>query len=40
MVICSFKMPLGEAVGAVKPEYILKYMADKMAVCNRTRDTS
>ena len=34
IVISAFKRLLGEAVRAVKPEYILKYMATKIAVYN------
>ena len=38
IIISSFKRLLGEALRAVKPEYIMMEWATKIAVYNKTRD--
>ena len=38
IIISSFKRLLGEALRAVKPEYIMIEIATKIAVYNKTRD--
>ena len=38
IIISTFKRLLGEALRAVKPEYITIEMATKIAVYNKTRD--
>lgn len=38
IIISSFKRLLGEALRAMKPEYIMMEWATKIAVYNKTRD--
>lgn len=38
IIISSFKRLLGEALRAVKPEYMIIEIATKIAVYNKTRD--